>query len=73
VTLGGVDLALASARNFRRLRRLGVTVRKTLDCLIATYCIERGIPLLHADRDFAPFSEHLGLRVPYLDAPRGDA
>jgi predicted nucleic acid-binding protein len=43
------------------LRALGVTVRKPIDCLIATYCIEEGVALLHRDRDFEPFVEHLGL------------
>ena len=56
-------LAVASARNYRRLRGLGITVRKTIDCLIATWCIEHGVPLLFSDRDFAPFVEHLGLQA----------
>jgi predicted nucleic acid-binding protein len=56
-------LAIQSARNYRSLRRLGVTVRKTIDCFIATYCIENQVPLLHTDRDFDPFEEHLGLIV----------
>ncbi len=55
-------LAIKSARNFRALRGKGVTVRKMIDCIIATYCIETGTPLLHADRDFEPFEEHLGLK-----------
>ena len=45
------------------LLRLGVTVRKTIDTLIATRCIESGYDLLHSDRDFDPFAKHLGLRV----------
>jgi predicted nucleic acid-binding protein len=45
------------------LLRLGVTVRKTIDTLIATRCIESGYDLLHSDRDFDPFAQHLGLRV----------
>lgn len=61
--IGGRNLALQSAENYRRLRRLGVTVRKTIDCLIATYCIETTTLLLHADRDFDPFERHLGLHV----------
>ena len=61
-TIGGVELALKAADNFRTLRRKAVTVRKTVDCLIATYCIEHRVSLLHNDRDFHPFSRHLGLR-----------
>jgi hypothetical protein len=56
-------LALQSARNFRSLRQRGVSVRKTVDCIIATWCIEHGLPLLHADRDFLPFEEFLGLQA----------
>ena len=56
-------LAVASARNYRSLRALGITVRKTIDCLIATWCIEHGVPLLFSDRDFEPFVEHLGLQA----------
>lgn len=60
--LGGNDIALKAAANCRRLRRKGITVRKKVDCFIATYCIEHRIPLLYGDRDFAPFARHLGLR-----------
>jgi len=60
---GGAELALASAQNYRFLRARGITVRKTIDCLIATYCIRGGHTLLHNDRDFDPFEEHLGLSV----------
>lgn len=56
-------LAVASARNYRSLRGLGITVRKTIDCLIASWCIEHGVPLLFSDRDFEPFVEHLGLQA----------
>jgi len=56
-------LAIQSAKNYRALRRLGITVRKTIDCFIATYCIETRCDLLHSDRDFDPFEQHLGLRV----------
>jgi hypothetical protein len=63
VELGGHDLAIEAARNFRRLRERGVTVRKTIDTMIATRCIESDLVLLHADRDFDPFVEYLGLRV----------
>ncbi|MDD2744730.1 MAG: PIN domain nuclease [Rhodocyclaceae bacterium] len=61
VTLAGADVAIQAARNFRQLRSLGVTVRKTIDTVIATHCIENGIALLYSDRDFEPFVEHLGL------------
>lgn len=63
VELGGQEVAIQAARNFRRLRKLGVTVRRTLDTVIATRCIESGYDLLHSDKDFEPFAEHLGLRV----------
>lgn len=62
VTLGGTDTALAAADHYRALRRLGVTVRKSVDCLIAAWCIAHDVPLLHADRDFDPFAQHRGLR-----------
>jgi predicted nucleic acid-binding protein len=72
VQVGGADVAVEAARNFRRLRALGVTVRKTVDTLIATRCIVSGLELLHADRDFAPFQKYLGLRtVDCGDARRG--
>ena len=60
---GGVDLAVAAARNFRKLRQEGHTVRKTIDCLIATFCLREGHSLLHRDRDFDPFEQVLGLSV----------
>ncbi len=63
VELGGRDVAVQAARNFRKLRKLGATVRKTIDTIIATRCIESGFRLLHSDRDFDPFAAHLGLRV----------
>jgi predicted nucleic acid-binding protein len=59
----GPDIAVQSAANYRALRVRGITVRKTIDMLIGTFCIARGIPLLHSDRDFDPLEEHLGLRV----------
>ena len=62
VEIGGQDIAVAAARNYRRLRTLGVTVRKTIDCLIATRCIVDNYALLYSDRDFDPFVQHLGLR-----------
>jgi hypothetical protein len=63
VELGGQEIAIQAAKNIRALRRLGVTVRKTIDTVIATRCIESGYDLLHNDRDFDPFAEHLGLSV----------
>ncbi len=60
--LAGQRMAIQAAKNFRTLRSLGVTVRKTIDTVIATCCIENGLPLLYSDRDFDPFVEHLGLR-----------
>jgi predicted nucleic acid-binding protein len=54
---------MLSAENYRLLRRRGITVRKTIDCLIATFVIERGFSLLHSDRDFDAFEDHLGLHV----------
>jgi predicted nucleic acid-binding protein len=63
VELGGREIAIQAAKNFRRLRRLGVTPRKTIDTVIATRCIESGYDLLHSDRDFDPFAKYLGLRV----------
>ena len=56
------DIALKSAKNFRALRKNGITVRKTIDAIIATYCIENKLPLLHSDRDFQPFHEFLKLQ-----------
>jgi len=60
---GGQALAIEAARNFRSLRRRGHTVRKTIDGLIATFCIHHGHSLLHHDRDFDPFEKFLGLAV----------
>jgi predicted nucleic acid-binding protein len=62
VELGGQEIAIRAARNFRALRVLGVTVRKTIDTVIATRCIESGYDLLHCDRDFDAFTKYLGLR-----------
>ncbi len=58
----GRPIALKSATNYRVLRAKGITVRKTIDMLIATFCIENRHELLHADRDFDPIQQHLGLR-----------
>lgn len=63
VELGGQEIAIQAAKNFRALRNRGVTVRKTIDTIVATRCIESGYDLLHNDRDFDPFAKHLGLRV----------
>jgi predicted nucleic acid-binding protein len=60
---GGVDLAREAARNYRTLRGRGHTVRKTIDCLIATFCIREQHLLLHRDRDFDPFEKFLELSV----------
>ncbi len=58
----GRGIALKSAANYRVLRAKGITVRKTIDMLIATFCIENHHELLHSDRDFDPIQQHLGLR-----------
>lgn len=62
VDIGGQDIAIQAAKNFRALRALGITVRKTIDTVIATRCIQSGFTLLYSDRDFDPFVQHLGLR-----------
>lgn len=62
VELVGVEIAVRAASNYRTLRTLGITVRKTIDTLIATSCIEKGLRLLYSDKDFDPFVEHLGLQ-----------
>ena len=62
VSLIGEDIALQAAKNFRKLRTLGITIRKKIDTLIATSCIEKELSLLYRDRDFDPFVQHLGLR-----------
>lgn len=59
----GRELAITAAQNFRKLRRKGIIIRKTIDVLIATFCIEYGFELLHNDRDFDLMEEVLGLRV----------
>jgi len=59
----GATMALKSAENFRKLRQQGITIRKTIDTIIATYCIERELPLLHSDKDFQPFQQFMGLQV----------
>jgi predicted nucleic acid-binding protein len=58
----GKARALSAAENYRKLRKKGITIRKTSDVVIATYCIGEQLPLLFSDRDFQPFVDHLGLR-----------
>ena len=60
---GGIEFAATAAKNYRELRRQGHTVRKTIDCLIATFCLQEGHSLLHRDHDFDPFEKVLGLQV----------
>ena len=67
VSMLGPDMAIKSAANYRKLRQQGITVRKTIDVMIATYCIEHALPLLYSDLDFDPMVQHLGL----LSLPRG--
>jgi hypothetical protein len=62
IELGGAKVAIRAARNFRKLRAVGITPRKTIDTIIATCCIEKDLPLLYSDRDFDPFVDRLGLR-----------
>ncbi len=61
IDVGGAEIAVEAARNYRTLRGLGITVRKTIDTLIATRCLAEGWSLLFSDRDFEPFVVHLGL------------
>lgn len=68
IVLGGSDVAVQAAMNYRRLRSLGVTVRGTVDVVLATRCIVSGYQLLHSDRDFDAFERHLGLRCLGSDA-----
>jgi predicted nucleic acid-binding protein len=68
LTIVDGKVATQAARNYQHLRELGITVRKTIDTLIATRCILDNIPLLYSDRDFDPFVQHLGLRSA-LDDP----
>ena len=65
IDLAGYSLAVKASENYRSLRGVGVTIRETVDTLIATRCIEDGLTLLHADRDFLPFSRYLGLKAAY--------
>lgn len=65
IDLCGYELALKASQNYQFLRAKGVTIRKTIDTIIATRCIEDAITLLHSDADFHPFRQHLGLKVAY--------
>ena len=62
-SLLGQAMALKSAENYRALRKRGITIRKTNDVIIASFCIEKRLPLLFGDRDFKPFVDHLGLQA----------
>ncbi len=62
IDMGGKENALQAAKHYRFLRAKGITIRGTIDLLIATWCIRNDIPLLHADRDFEGFETHLGLK-----------
>ena len=61
--IGGKEMAIQSAKNFRLLRKKGVTLRKTIDTMIATFCIENKFTLLHNDKDFEPFVKYLKLKA----------
>ncbi|MBO6576959.1 MAG: PIN domain nuclease [Rhodothermales bacterium] len=63
IPLLGPENAVQGARHYRRLRQVGITIRKTNDVIIATWCIQARVPLLYSDRDFDPFVEHLGLKA----------
>lgn len=67
IDLAGHDIAVKAAKNFRILRAKGIAVRKTIDSIIATRCIEDDLTLLHDDRDFVPFQMHLGLQVAHSE------
>ena len=59
----GKEIALETALNYRFLRKKGVTIRKTIDIIIGTFCIHHGLQLLHSDRDFKPLEKHLKLKT----------
>ena len=61
--MGGYNVAIQSAQNYRKLRKAGITVRKTIDVIIATFCIIEGLTLLHDDRDFDPIAAHFPLKI----------
>ena len=67
IDLAGYALAVKASENYRSLRAMGITIRRALDTFIATRCIEDGLTLLHADRDYLPFSQHFGLKVAYSE------
>lgn len=60
------ELSLKAAANYRSLRKKGITIRKTADVIIATFCIEHSLPLLYSDKDFVPFTKYLSLRLPNI-------
>ena len=68
IALSGEDVVVEAAKNYRKLRSLGVTIRGTIDVVLATRCIVSGHRLLHSDRDFDAFEKHLGLRCVFSDA-----
>ena len=70
--MGGYNVAIQSAQNYRQLRKAGVTVRKTIDIIIATFCIIEGLTLLHNDRDFDPIASHFPLKAFSIDNPASD-
>lgn len=61
--MGGSDIAVQAANHLRKLHELGITTTRTVDAVIATFCIENKLPLLHSHAGFEPYQEHLGLRV----------
>ena len=63
IEMGGYSIAVQSATNYRLLRQKGITVRKTMDVIIGTYCIENKVSILHEDHDFDPMEQYLGLQV----------
>ena len=63
VQLCNAEIAVKAAQNYRYLRKQGITIRKTIDCIIATFCIENEMVLLHSDRDFEPFERYLNLKT----------
>jgi hypothetical protein len=63
LTICGEEIAVKSADNYRKLRKKGITIRKTIDVIISTFCIENDLVLLHNDKDFFPFEKHLGLQT----------
>ena len=63
MSMGEQTLALESAMNYRFLKRKGVTVRKTIDVIIGTFCIHNQLTLLHCDHDFDPMVKYLGLEI----------